>query len=310
MTTNKELYRQKAPDLNLLHVFMQPWWLDAVCGEKNWDVSLVKEKDRIVAAWPYYVEQKPFVKVSRLPKFTQKIGVWLANTSEEKYNEHLVQLWNQMPHWNWFGQCFDFRFPDNLPAFSQFQKKYKHTYLLPDISDPEKVFFGFDRSKRRNINKALNNVEIRINALTAQAFYKHHYETLKMQGERIRYSFAEFEAIFKASIPAGNAYIVSAHDAQEHVHAVNMFLLDPFCAYNLISSIDPLYKNSGASALVVYEGIKKAAESVTQFDFCGSMIPGVAESNRRFGGRLKPYMEIAYINNPLIKMYVKLKNRN
>ena len=50
----KTKYRDLAFEKNL-SIFCQPWWLDAVCGERNWDVVILEEPDGIVAALPYYV---------------------------------------------------------------------------------------------------------------------------------------------------------------------------------------------------------------------------------------------------------------
>ena len=44
--TNKELYREFCKKNHHLPIFMQDWWLDAVCAGKEWDVMLcVKRGD-------------------------------------------------------------------------------------------------------------------------------------------------------------------------------------------------------------------------------------------------------------------------
>lgn len=42
--SNKELYTVWAQKQERLPVFMQPWWMDAVCAGKEWDVILVESK--------------------------------------------------------------------------------------------------------------------------------------------------------------------------------------------------------------------------------------------------------------------------
>ena len=65
------------------------------------------------------------------------------------------------------------------------------------------------------------------------------------------------------------------------------------CAYDLISTLDPDYRASGASSMLVYEMIKfLSGEGVKVFDFEGSMIPGVEESFRHFGAKQTPYFLI------------------
>ena len=47
--TNKEKYDIFCQKI-YISVFSQPWWLDAVCGEENWDVYVVEKGGIYVAS--------------------------------------------------------------------------------------------------------------------------------------------------------------------------------------------------------------------------------------------------------------------
>lgn len=60
----------------------------------------------------------------------------------------------------------------------------------------------------------------------------------------------------------------------------------------MISTIDPDYRNSGASSLLIYEIINFLRDKVRKFDFEGSMIESVENSFRKFGAIQKAYFNI------------------
>ena len=42
--TNKERYIAWAAKREYMPIFMQPWWMDAVCAGKEWDVLLAEDE--------------------------------------------------------------------------------------------------------------------------------------------------------------------------------------------------------------------------------------------------------------------------
>ena len=76
--TDKEKYRLLCETTNNIPIFSQAWWLDAVCGETNWDVILIEERNQIVAAMPFY---RPLKHVISMPSYTQTMGPLLFQES-------------------------------------------------------------------------------------------------------------------------------------------------------------------------------------------------------------------------------------
>ena len=54
---NREKYRNFCNKESSMPLFSKAWWLDSVCGENNWDVSLVEKGGNIFASMPYYIEK-------------------------------------------------------------------------------------------------------------------------------------------------------------------------------------------------------------------------------------------------------------
>ncbi len=96
--TNKEQYTSFCQRNPLMPVTMQPWWLDAVCAGKQWDVLLImrselqssswwqrkkelpaETEDEIVAALPYLLSKRLWYKFVVMPQMTIAGGVWLSD---------------------------------------------------------------------------------------------------------------------------------------------------------------------------------------------------------------------------------------
>ena len=79
--TKKEIYSEwtKLSGNADLPIFMQSWWLDAVCAGKEWDVMLypadADSADKVVAAMPYLIRKRLGVKFVIMPQMTQIGGM-------------------------------------------------------------------------------------------------------------------------------------------------------------------------------------------------------------------------------------------
>ena len=77
--TNKERYSKWTAELEFVPVFMQPWWMDAVCAGKQWDVLLVEDENgEILGAMPYLLRKRAWYKYIIMPQQTQIGGIWVA----------------------------------------------------------------------------------------------------------------------------------------------------------------------------------------------------------------------------------------
>ena len=54
---NRERYKELCKKESTIPLFSQGWWLDAVCGENNWDVYIVGSNMDIKAAFTYFLQE-------------------------------------------------------------------------------------------------------------------------------------------------------------------------------------------------------------------------------------------------------------
>jgi lipid II:glycine glycyltransferase (peptidoglycan interpeptide bridge formation enzyme) len=91
---------------------------------------------------------------------------------------------------------------------------------------------------------------------------------------------------------AGHGKYLEARDPEGNVHSCAYFVYDEQVCYYLLGASDSRFRSSGAQSLVLWEGIQFAAQHSKVFDFEGSMVEGIENFFRQFGGVCTPYYEI------------------
>ncbi|WP_338449636.1 GNAT family N-acetyltransferase [Niallia oryzisoli] len=306
---NKDKYREFCRVESTIPIFSQDWWLDAVVGEEHWDVALVEENNEIIASLPYMIKKKPFIKYISMPMLTQTAGIWIRYPLGQKYMDRLSfekEIFNKiidnLPKVDYFSQNFHYSFTNWLPFYWRgFSQTTRYTYVIEDLTDLDKVYREFDRSKKKDIKKALKQVKVGFD-LSAREFYENHKLTLSKQGQKISYPFDVFERIYNSVYSRKAGRIIWAKDNHGHLHSALFVIWDGQSAYDLISTIDPDYRNSGSATLLILEIIKYIADKTRKFDFEGSMIETVERSFRKFGAVQKPYFKITKTYSKLLKI--------
>jgi hypothetical protein len=309
--TNRERYRVFCRDNDFIPIFSKDWFLDAVCGMNNWDVVLVKKQDKVVASMPFYRKKKALFNIITMPKHAQTMGVFLTYPKGQKYETRLSyekkimqSLIDQLPKVDYFNQTFHYTITNWLPFYWKgYTQTTNYTYLIENLSDIEAVFKKFSNGKRKDIAKSKEIVEIKFD-LSAKEFYENHKMTLKKQNTEISYSFEHFSRIYSNVYRYNSGCTLYAVDKVGNIHAGVLVVWDKNSGYNLITTFDPSFRNSGASTLLIYEMIKFIATKTDRFDFEGSMIESVEKSYRQFGAKQKPYFDITKVDSKILKHLV------
>lgn len=283
-------------------IFLLPFWMNAVCGENEWDV-IIDEKDGVPRGVLVYAFQRINGKVRIIqPIFTQSNGVWLFYPENQKYERRLAYERDVMTNLIKkleekdilsYQQCFNVNVTNWLPFFWEgYSQTTYYSYRIMDISSPENVFQNFSSSKKRNIKHARKlGVQIEEGGMPEE-FYLLHKENLENAGDKISYSYEQFRQIYDAVIENEVGQILRASDEKGVVKAALFCVWDEECAFNLIYTIKPEFRSSGALTLLVYEMIKRLSGKVKSFDMEGSMIESVEKSYSQFGTEQLPYFKV------------------
>lgn len=304
--TPKEEYSQFCLQQPSMPIFMQPWWMDAVCAGKQWDVILVKKPDgTIMAAMPYLIRQRLRFRYILMPQQTQIGGVWIAENyqhSETSFITIANDIKRQLKelHLSYYYQHFPISSPmPELLHQQSFSIKRRTTYRVEydHLQDLDALLASFSKNKKRQLQKALTlNHDTNF---SAEDFYRFHCDCLKEQGKKINYSREFFLVLYQKTQRLSQSCILRVLTADGAVAAAAFLVWDKKTMYYLIPCYSPAYKDSGASALLVWEALKMARDKQLSFDFEGSMHRGTANHYRQFGSLPVNYFAVQKYYNPL-----------
>lgn len=295
--TNKERYSEFCRTTDDLPVFMQDWWMNAVCAGKEWDVLLSYDDDgAICAVLPYLLRTRMRVRYILMPQMTQIGGMWLrADVQSDVQRTMLIcrDFEEQLGKLELSYYYQHYPLHSSVPQLMQqlgFEIKKRTTYRIEDLSNLDKVIASFSKNKKRQLQKALSLHADR--QLDVESFYRFHVDCLKEKGKQISYT-REFLLVLERKLNRLNqCQIIAIRNADDELLAAAFLVWDKHSMYYLIPCYAERYKDSGASALLVLESIKFAREKGVAFDFEGSMVRGIANHYRQFGATPTTYYSV------------------
>lgn len=316
---NKDKYTEYCAQNTDIPIFLQPWWLDAVCIDGYWDVLLYEKGNDILGSLVYYVKNKNTLSYITQPQLTQKSGLWikyhdnLSHTKKLSYEKEVMYaLIKQLDKLSiaYYQQSFDCSFTNWLPFYwNNFKQTTCYTYRLYDLKDEKKLLENYTKMKRKELNKALKQGFSLKFDLPVEKFYELQKLCYKKRGQDIFYDFKIVKNIVETVYEHKAGRILYLVDQNNNLCCADLVVMDKKCAYSLIGSTNPDYKDSGASTLLFHECIKYFSQFVDIFDFEGSMVESIEESYKRFGSYQVPYFSLHKImtKNPLIKLLLRFK---
>lgn len=273
-------------------LFEQPWWLDIVAPGK-WKEAVVKnEAGETIARMPYVLSRDQI----QMPPLTQTLGIWMTPEIKRNYGKQrtvINEIFAQLPSCRTFEQSLS---PENeyvLPfRWLDYRMEPRFTYRLTDLSDCGKLYQSFNKTAKRHIKYARNKTticsETRLDTLLEML--DKTFEAQKRKNPMPRDVIRRMVEVCDAS---GYGQYFEARDPEGNVHSCAYFVYDEQVCYYLLGASDSRFRNSGAQSLVLWEGIQFAAQHSRVFDFEGSMVEGIENFFRQFGGVCTPYYTVS-----------------
>lgn len=307
--TNKERYIAWAAQQEYMPVFMTPWWMDAVCAGKEWDVLLAEDENgQIQGVMPYLLRRRAWFNYIIMPQQTQIGGIWVtAETTADKWKTAEVcrQIKEQLD-----GMKLAYYYQQYLPGSLcvdamrglGFKTRERITYRVDDLSNPEALVASFSKNKRRQLQKAQG---LRVErGMNPEDFYRFHRRCLAARKRRIAYTREFLLVLERKAKRLGQCEIISICNAEGQPYAAAFLVWDKHYMYFLIPVYDPAFHDSGASAMLVLEAMKLAREKHVHFDFEGSMEKGTAEHYRQFGSTPVKYFSVEKYYKPIFRLAI------
>lgn len=306
--TNKEKYLQFC-NSTYIPIYSKPWWMDAVCGAENWDVWLYESGQDVLAAMPYYMEQRgDFRYITKAP-LTQNNGILFREEPGQK-GVTKAEMQERVIHAacafiktlsvDVYEQQYHYSFQNWQPFFwNNYTNVLRYTYVIEDTSDLDRVNNQLTSNYRKNIRKGQRSTTVSSD-ITPELFYEEHTKVYKKQGLPVPFSREFWDRLYMACQIHESGKMLCARDEAGNLHALLFVVWDEQTIYLLMGGYMPEFSSSQAYSALIWHSICMAHERGLAYDFEGSMIQRVAKSFRQFGGIPKPYYRIRKVFNPEI----------
>lgn len=296
---------QQQSDLPLFH---KDWWLDITC--KDWGVAIVKRGNIIAGVWPYSVENKLGITISRNPALTPYMGPHiffppsLKESRRDNYEHEVITgLIAKLPPYKvWDMACRPCLKQAGLFKANRFNYNFRQTFIM-SLCEPEEVIFSrLHEEFRRSVRKCADEMVIAHEPGALSVLYEYQVATLKRKGVNISYSYKLLQQLFNACEQRNAAALwVARKDGQ--IQAILWNLWDDVRAYYLVGAKNQEVKNNYAMPALLWHAIKHSkALGKLSMDFEGSMIPGVERFFRNFGATRYLYPVLTKNTSPVWRL--------
>jgi lipid II:glycine glycyltransferase (peptidoglycan interpeptide bridge formation enzyme) len=221
----------------------------------------------------------------------------------------MQSLIEQLPSYDSFQQNWSYQYQNWLPFFWEgFQQTTAYTYVLENLTDPDKLFSDFQENIRREIRKSSNRHGLLVKSdVDLSDFIDLNAKTFSRQGMGMANSELFIQRLVAVLVDRKCVKWFVAYDQQNRAHAGVLIVWDGDSAYYLMGGGDPELRNSGATSLCMWEAIKFASTVTKRFDFEGSMIEPIERFFRGFGAIQKPYFKVSHTPSRLLRVAKVLK---
>jgi lipid II:glycine glycyltransferase (peptidoglycan interpeptide bridge formation enzyme) len=160
---------------------------------------------------------------------------------------------------------------------------------------------------RRNVRRAEKELTIADEPGMLQQLWEYQKSTLDSKDVRMHFSMGQLQSVFDACRERNTCALWTARKDGE-VQAIIWHVWDDTHAYYLVGSKNPDSKDNRVMTALLWHAIAQShAMGKKDFDFEGSMDPGVEKFFRNFGGRRELYLVLRKNNSWLWRLKEKLR---
>lgn len=289
-------------------IFSKPWWMDAVCGSDNWDVWLYEKGGSIVAAMPYFKEQRGAFRYITKPLLTQNNGIIfrypedkeLKRSSKQAFEEEVIDRACQFIRSleiDVYEQQYHYTFSYWLPFFwNHYTALTRVTYVIEETANIDHVWNDISSKCRSVIRKGQKKAAFKSD-LDIGVFYKEHEKVFARQGLRCPFSYEFWERLYLACSQNQSCKIMYAETPGQEIASLLFLVWDEQSVYHLLGGNIPGFQSLDTYSALTWEAIKFAGSKKLKYDFEGSVIKRISKSFREFGGEPKRYYRVRKVFN-------------
>lgn len=281
--------------------FNRAWWLDAVCGPKQWGVALAEDKrGKLAAALPYFKSKLLGLPSLRQPPIMPYMGVWRypdyqrASVADRfTLDRKLVpQLLEQLPKAVLHTQKLHPSTDNWMPfLWAGYQQQLRYHFIMPQLADLQDVYRKFNRSVRNSVKQGSKQLDL-VEEADIERLYSLLTTTFDRQGLALPLTFALVKQLEAAVQQYGKRQILFARHKDGAYHSGVYLVHTQGVSYPLMAGNGPGSRDSGSFQYLMWECFRQSAAYSERFNFLGSIMPNVAPGLNGFRAVPAPYFEI------------------
>ncbi len=294
-------------------IFAKSWYLNAL--GVDYKILAVTQKDSIKAG---IVLAKNEINTFSNPMLDKYLGVIL----EKREGNIHKRLSNEYKYINMLSlelkkiKSFDYYFHPSFDnwivlSWNGFTQQTRYTYRIFNKDNSiEEIYNKFHSNIKNDIKNAQRENILIKRDISFDDLWDLVTKTFLRQGGKPPYNKEKLKRYIKR---VGESFISFGAYKDNRCIAVVGIAYERKSAYLLLNGIDIDNKIRGANTYLIYKAIEFMHSRCDYFDFEGSMLIGVEQFYRRFGGELTPYYRIwndnffNYAKTKLKKLYKKIR---
>lgn len=258
------------------------WYLDNVC--EDW-LGLVVGNYKMVM--PIVLGKKFGITYTHQPFFTQQLGIYGdIPLGQETIDSFFAAIPSHVKY-------LEMSLNESNFAPSKGTITERHNYLLNLKPSHEEILAHYSGNILRKIKKAKKE-SLKINTQLSPEvfadFYREHTAP-KIDGFEDKHYYMMMRIIYKA-MHHNMGFLVGIEDENNELVAANFLISHPQRLINLMPTSSPLGNKKGAMAFLLDYLIQTNSGQHKYLDFEGSMIEGVANFYKGFGGKKTNYYHV------------------
>ena len=299
--TSKEEYQQVCQQ-EALPLFLEDWWMQAVCSGYEWDVLLCHDSEnRVCGVMPYVTSKRFFRQYVAMPPLCPYGGAWLREDLKDSYDATAAvarDLHGQLEQMKiaYYQQPFYVgnRLPDALAEIG-YRTKKRYTYRIEDTSDLNQLLEGFSKNKRKKLEK--KTLTYQTGTMTAEEFYQFHVTCNAEKNKELWYSRETFLVLYEKSQEHDRSTIICIRDAEGEPLAAAFVVWDQHIAYQLMNCYVHEESDNGAREKLTLEVLRFVSHHGLGIDF-------VSHRNylRHYGAKRFEFQVVRKSRSPLISL--------
>jgi hypothetical protein len=319
MADNKEKYIEWGHS-TYIPIYSKPWWMDAVCGRDNWDVWLYYSGNEILAAMPYYLEERNGYKYITKAPLTQNNGIIFIEGKDRKkatqlgFEEKVID--EACRYINTLGlgvyeQQYQTTFHNWIPfMWHGYSVIPRISFIIEDTKNYDTVYNNYTVNRRRKVRKGRESIH-RLVDVDKKIFYNEHKKIFEKQGLSCPFSYELWDRLHEACTKHNACKIIASEDEKKRIMSLIFLVFDEQCVYFLLGGNIPEFSSLETYSALMDEGIKMAGEKGLRFDFEGSVIKRIYHTYKEFGGVPRTYYRIRKVFEPeILKREQELQIKN